>query len=176
MSLEDLSLEARDELAALAKKLADSPNTRKEFLRLTKQVNPDMPIPELEIEDRTNSVLKQAEDRVQSLEAKLRERDAREELDKRRQSLFKSGKAKSENDIEEIEKIMLEKQIANHEAAADYWDWMKQAAEPTPTGYNPQVIKQWDLAKYMKNPVGAARDEAAKALNELRRPNRPIGL
>ena len=46
MSLEDLSLEARDELAALAKKLADSPNTRKEFLRLTKQVNPDMPIPE----------------------------------------------------------------------------------------------------------------------------------
>ena len=76
MSLEDLSLEARDELAALAKKLADSPNTRKEFLRLTKQVNPDMPIPELEIEDRTNSVLKQAEDRVQSLEAKLRERDA----------------------------------------------------------------------------------------------------
>ena len=33
MSLEDLSLEQRDELASLAKTLADNPQTRKEFLR-----------------------------------------------------------------------------------------------------------------------------------------------
>ena len=40
MSLEDLSFEQRDELAMLAKQLADNPNTRKEFLRMTKQVKP----------------------------------------------------------------------------------------------------------------------------------------
>ena len=36
MSLEDMSLEQRDELAMLAKQLADNPATRKEFLRMTR--------------------------------------------------------------------------------------------------------------------------------------------
>ena len=49
MSLEDLSYEARDELALLARQLAENPKTRKAFLRLTKEAKPDMPIPELEI-------------------------------------------------------------------------------------------------------------------------------
>ena len=34
MSLENLSQDARDELAALAQQLAESPETRKDFLRL----------------------------------------------------------------------------------------------------------------------------------------------
>ena len=51
MSLEDLSLEDRDQLALLAKQLAENPATRKQMLQLTKQVRPDMPIPELEIEE-----------------------------------------------------------------------------------------------------------------------------
>ena len=37
MSLEDLSHEARDELALLARQLAENPKTRKAFLRLTKE-------------------------------------------------------------------------------------------------------------------------------------------
>ena len=53
---------------------------------------------------------------------------------------------------------------------------MKRAAEPTPSGYNPNTLKKFDLSKYWKNPNGAARDEAAKALQDLRRPTRPIGL
>jgi len=53
---------------------------------------------------------------------------------------------------------------------------MKQSAVPTPTGYNPSAVAKFDLGKYYKNPVMAARDEAAKALNELRRNPRPIGL
>ena len=78
--------------------------------------------------------------------------------------------------ILEIEKIMLEKKIVDHETAAEYWDWMKQAAAPTPTGYNPNVMNKFNLSPYYKNPVTAARDEAAKALNDLRKNNRPIGL
>ena len=50
MSLENLSIEAQAELAALAKSLAEDPKTRKQFLQLTKQVRPDVPIPEIEIE------------------------------------------------------------------------------------------------------------------------------
>jgi len=122
MSLEDLTPEARDELALLARQLAENPATRKDMLRLTKKIKPDLPIPELEIEDYTRSAVDSANDRVAQLEAKLREKEA------------------------------------------------------TPTGYNPSAINKFDLSKYWRNPVAGARDEAAKALNELRKNPKPIGL
>jgi hypothetical protein len=176
MSLENISLEARDELAALSQMLAENPETRKDFLRMTKKVKPDLPIPELDMEDYTRKAVGQSEQRVQQLEAKLRERDAVEELQKRRNSLMKKGLIQSESDIEEVEKIMLDKKIHDHETAAQYHAWMKQAAVPTSSGYNPSPVKQFDLNRYWKNPAGAARNEAMNALNDLRRPNRPIGL
>lgn len=176
MSLENISLEQRDELALLMKELAENPKTRKEALRLTKELRPDLPIPELEIEDYTEKKVAQANKRVEDLESKLREKDAMEDLNKKRDSLFKKGLAQDDKDIEEIERIMLDKKIADHETAAEYWDWMKQSAAPTPTGYNPNPVAKFDLGKYYKNPQGAAREEAAKALNELRKNTRPIGL
>ena len=176
MSLENVSLEARDELAALAQQLAENPATRKQFLRMTKQVKPDLPIPELDMEDYTHNAVNKSEMRVQALEAKLRERDAIEELQKRRQSLMKKGLIANESEVSDVEKIMLERGITNHETAAEFHQWMKQAAEPTPSGYNPSAVKQFDLGKYWKNPASAARDEAANALRDLRKPQRPIGL
>lgn len=176
MSLENISLEARDELAALSQMLAENPETRKDFLRMTKKVKPDLPIPELDMEDYTRQAVNQSEQRVQQLEAKLRERDAVEELQKRRNALMKKGLIQSESEIEEVEKIMLDKKIHDHETAAQYHAWMKQAAVPTSSGYNPSPVKQFDLNRYWKNPAGAARNEAMNALNDLRRPNRPIGL
>ena len=176
MSLENLSLEARDELAALAQTLAENPDTRKDFLRMTKKVKPDLPIPELDIEDYTHRAVSRSEDRVQALEAKLREKEAIEELQKRRQSLMKKGLISNESEVGDVEKIMLERGITNHETAAEYHQWMKQAAVPTSTGYNPSAVKQFDLNKYWKNPIAAARNEAMNALNDLRKPQRPIGL
>ena len=176
MSLENLSLEARDELAALAQTLAENPETRKDFLRMTKRVKPDLPIPELDIEDYTHRAVSRSEDRVQALEAKLREKEAIEELNNRRQSLMKKGLISNESEVGDVEKIMLERGITNHETAAEYHQWMKQAAVPTSTGYNPSAVKQFDLNKYWKNPVSAARNEAMNALNDLRKPQRPIGL
>ena len=176
MSLENISLEARDELAALAQQLAEHPETRKEFLRMTKKVKPDIPIPELDIEEYTNKAVTASEKRVQEMEARLQMRDAEAELDRRRQSLMKKGLIQDENEIKDVEKIMLERGITNHETAAEYHSWMKQAATPTPSGYNPQVIQKFNLKDYWKNPAQAARTEAMNALNDLRKPTRPIGL
>ena len=176
MSLENLSLEARDELAQLAQTLAENPDTRKDFLLMTKKVKPDLPIPELDIEDYTHKAVSRSEDRVQALEAKLREKEAMEELQKRRQSLMKKGLISNESEVDDVEKIMLERGITNHETAAEYHQWMKQAAVPTSTGYNPSAVRQFDLNKYWKNPITAARNEAMNALNDLRKPQRPIGL
>ena len=177
MSLEDMSNEQVNELAALAKQLAENPATRKDFLRLTKKAKPDFSIPELEIEDATTHAVSKAYERVEGIENKMRERDARDSLNERRQSLLKKGFAKDDADIESIEKIMLEKNIPNHETAAEYWKWMQESAAPTPgTSYNPSTLSRFDLSKFQKNPVAAARDEAFKALNELRKSPKPIGL
>ena len=176
MSLEDVSYEQRDQLAALMRELSDNPVTRKEVLRLTKKIKHDLVIPELEIEETTTSAVSEARKELDSLKAQLAQRPAEEDLEKRRSSLIRKGLANSDEDVEEIEKVMLEKKIADHDTAAEYWQWMKQSAAPTPTGYNPSAVKQFDLNRYYKNPVGAARDEAAKALQELRRNTRPIGF
>ena len=177
MSLEDISLEQRDELALLAKQLAENPSTRKDFLRMTKKVKPDLPIPELEMQDYTEKKMSDMENRLLVSENKLREKDAREELNRRRQSLITKGLARDDSDVEEIEKIMLSKNISNHETAAEYFDWMKQAAEPTPSGYNPSAISKFDLSKYWKNPMMGARDEAAQALKDIRNVGRKaIGI
>ena len=176
MSLEDMSFEQRDELALLMRQLAENPATRKDVLRLTKKLKPELPIPELDIEEHTQNAVSLSNKRVEELEAKLRERDALNDLEQRRNKLMKKGLIQNESDIEEVEKVMLDKGITNHEAAAEYWQWMKQSAAPTPSGYNPSAINKFDLNKYWKNPVAGARDEAAKALNELRKNPRPIGL
>ena len=178
MSLEDLSLEDRDQLALLAKQLAETPSTRRRMLELTKEVRPDMPIPELEIEETSRKHFEASNKRVEELEAKLREKEAMEALKERRSNLVRKGLAQ-ESDIESIEKVMIEKNIPNHETAAEYFDWMKQAATPvvhTDVGYHGNPINKFDLSKYWKNPVNGARDEAAKALQELRKNSRPIGI
>ena len=53
---------------------------------------------------------------------------------------------------------------------------MKQSAAPTPSGYNPNAMNKFDLTPYWKNPVTGARNEAVKALTEIRKNPRPIGL
>jgi hypothetical protein len=176
MSLEDMSFEQRDQMALLMRELSDNPETRKEILRLTRKVKPGLVIPELDIEDHTSSAVSKVYQELEQMKSQKREDDAVADLNKRRMSLIKKGLIQDESEIEQVEKIMLDKGITNHESAAEYWDWMKQSALPTPTGYNPSAVAKFDLGKYYKNPVMAARDEASKALNELRRNPRPIGL
>jgi hypothetical protein len=176
MSLENLSPEAQQELAILAKNLFEDPRTRKPFLHLTKQVRPDVPIPEVEIEEQTNKVLSEAKAEVQSLKDQIRQKEAREELEKRRQSLIKKGLIDSEDDIKEVEKVMVEKGIANHETAAEYHAYMKQMAAPTPSQFPQPVMSKFNTKDFMKNPVGAARDAAHAALAEFRKNPKPIGL
>jgi len=176
MSLEDKSYEERDELARLALQLSNDPKTRPDFMRLTRQVRPDVAMPELEIEERVNTAFNSAQQKIASLEAKLAERDAVDNLESRRKSLLEKGLVQSRSEVQEVEKLMLEKGITNHEAAAEHYKYMQQAAVPTPSGYNPNPMRQFDLSAFRKNPIQAARDVAAQAMGEFRKPNRPIGL
>lgn len=176
MSLEDVSYEARDELARLAKQLSDNPETRSQFLKLAKQVRPDVSMPEIEIEERYTKKFQDFESKLAARDAKQAERDAMDNLEYRRNSLVEKGLVNSRDEIQEVEKLMLDKGITNHEAAAEYHKYMKQAAIPTPSGYNPNPMRKFDLSAFHKNPIQAARETAAQALSEFRKPVRPIGL
>lgn len=171
-SLEDLPDDVKGELALLARDLSENPATRQDFLRLTKKVRPNVPTPEIEIADAAAKTLSEANARVDSLEAKLRERDAKEELDKRRKKLVEDGKVKAE-DIPNVEKVMLEQGITNHDTAADYWNWMNKAAAPTPgSSYSPNVFDQATrdrIKPFFANPQAAAREEGMKALADIRK-------
>lgn len=171
-TLEDLPQEARDELAMLARELSDDPTTRRKFLALAREKRPNMPMPELDIDDRMAAIQSEADKRVAALEAKISDKDMREELQRRRDNLIATGKAKDAADVEAIEKIMLEKGIQNHESAAEYFNWMQQAAVPTAPAYNRNVIDpntRVQLKDYWKNPIMAARDEAQRAFTDYRK-------
>ena len=178
MSLENLSEGEIRELALLAKELHDNPSTRSEALRLTKKIRQDLPIPELDLQDKVEKNREAMQNKIDALEAKLRENDARKTLEERRRSLKENGKVTSDDEIKEVEKIMVEKKIADHETAADYFNWMKQAEvdKPTPIFQGSPVLNNFDLKNYFKNPQNAARENAMQALTELRSPKRPIGL
>lgn len=177
-SLEDLPQGTRDELALLARELSDNPATRKKFLALTREIKPDMPMPELDIEDRLTAAEKASGERIAKLEGQLAEEAMRKELKARRDAIKASGKAASDEDVEAIEKLMLERGIQSHETAADYFQWMKQAAAPTPVAYNRNVFDtdtREKMKPYWKNPQTAARDEAQRAFTDFRKNPRVAG-
>ena len=94
-SLEDIqhmAPEARDELALLAKELAEDPSTREAFLRLTKQKRQNLTIDAIDLKDQFNAKFEEISAQNEALQAKLREKEALEELERRRQSLVKKGK------------------------------------------------------------------------------------
>jgi hypothetical protein len=176
MSLENYTLEQQEEMARLTSDLSSNPATRKQYLKLVKQLRPDLHIAELEVEESSEKRASETDEKISKLEAKLAEKEAIENYRERRNALLKKGIVQSEDEIDEVEKIMVEKKIHDHETAAEYLDWMKRAAVPTPSGYNPSPLKGFKLNEFWKNPVQGARNEAAAALAELRKNSRPIGI
>ena len=177
MSLENISPEQMRELAELSKSLSENPQTRSQFLRLTKQVRPDVVIPEIELQEAQSKAFEDQNAKIQGLEAKLAEKELIENYNKSRQALIKKGLVENEDQIAEVEKVMVDKRIGDHEAAAEYWRYMKQAAEPTASSFAGQpVMSKFDLKNYFKNPVSAARSAAAEALTELRKNPKVVGF
>ena len=78
----------------------------------------------------------------------------------------------------EIEKLMVEKGIADHETAADYFVWKKQAEDTVARAQAAAMPKQLvsPFKDFFASPIQKAREEAFKVLGENRRPARPAGL
>ena len=128
--LEGKSVEEIQALAELANMLASDPKTRGSFLQLTKAANPNANIPEVDI---PAALRKQFEEPMQRLDALTKAQEKRELQDqieaKRREIIAKGVDPK---DVEKVEKLMVEKGIANHDTAIEHMRLSEKAAIPTP--------------------------------------------
>lgn len=130
MSLEGKTVEEIQALAELANGLASDPKTRQGFLRLTKVMNPGTAIPEIDIPENIRNAMAEPLKQLDALTRKQAERDLRDSIEAKRSEL--RAKGYSDADIPKIEKLMVEKSIANHETAAEHMRLQDKAAVPTP--------------------------------------------
>ena len=171
MSLEGKSVEDIEALAELANALGSNPNTRMDFLRLTKRANPGASIPEIDIPVGLQSSMQPHLDRLAQLEAKALQRDTRDNiLSQRREAL--SVKGITEADIPAVEKLMTDRKILDHKTAAEFLSAQQRLAEPTPSStagsrtFGKPVLP--DLTAFKGNMQAHARSEAYAAIDQLR--------
>ena len=132
--LEGLDDATIKELAGYAKGLSDNPETRSGFLNLVKKANPAANIPEIDLPAKFDSMLAAERTEREKIQKQLLERDVRDNIERQRSVIMKQGI--SENEVADVEKIMTEQGIVNHETAAKYFLAQKKMATPTPpAGY-----------------------------------------
>jgi hypothetical protein len=171
MSLEGKSVEEIQALAELANGLSTDPKTRTGFLRLAKIANPATSIPEIDIPD---SLRQQFEAPLKQLDALTKaheERQLRDKIQERRQSIIAKGV--NADDVPAIEKLMVDKGIANHDTAVEHFNMQQRAAVPTPASTMPGMRKFErptvpDMKAFSNDPKAFSYATAYAAIDELR--------
>lgn len=160
-----ISAEQAD-LLGKAESMLQDPKVRGNFLGIMREKFPDVPIPEVDIPNQFKSVVEAQEKRIQEMEEKERKREIEARVEKGRAEALKVAGI-SPSDIEEIEKTMTEKGIADHVTAATYLSQSRQLAggstpehgKPKNTEPNPFVdarekfggdIREWAKAEALK--------------------------
>lgn len=169
VSLEGVSAEEIAGLATLAKRLGSNPKTRKDFMRLVKSDNPALSIPEVDLPDEIMAKIAEDAKERQKLEARLLESEQREEIRARREAI-KRAKGLNDSQIEEVEKMMVEKGIHNHETAADFFLSQQKMAEPTPS-FEPAKrleIPALDKIKSNQSPIDMYKTAMHTAIDDLK--------
>ncbi len=171
-SLEDYSAEELAQMAKTYHDILNHPETRGIALQMTKKINPNVSIPELDIRAQASAAFAQRDEKIRSLEDQIRERDARDRISQERATLRDQGF--SHDDVSAIEKIMTEKQIPSYQTAAEYYKGQQTLATPAPhvSGRATTFSMPTDALGAMKGGKAGlnkwARESAAAALDDLR--------
>lgn len=174
MSLEGRSPEEVTALATLADSLASNPKTRTQFQRLLKTANPNIAVPEIELEDRVTEAVKPLLDR----EAEREARDAQQAAERSANVLYETLRddrvIANRGGFNDLVKYAAEHGFQTSEAglrmAGSHRKAEQEAAEPTPQ----TAAGAFDLSNpgeahkdLMKNPNAWARNAANTALADL---------
>ena len=171
VSLEGLTEQERNNLAALAIKLSTGEKTRKDFQKLIKAQNPEYTSPDLEIDSLREQVAAgsaQAE-RLAKLEGQIAERNARDKWDEIKREPVKLGLIQ-EDEIPVLEAYMKEKGFnsTQYRQAAEFRNMENQLAVPTAASLKPFQMKDEQLQLAKKDPKAFLRNNTISYLNEMR--------
>ena len=158
-------VQARMQIADFAEDLFNDPQLNKEAKALIKRKHPNMQIPDYDIEQRLE----------QRLAADRKERDdrEREQQERTQKQNFDALRKKTQDDygftneaMEELEKLMLEKNVGDYEVAAQYM----ASKSPKPSDATAFSDGLWNIDKapgfadIAKDPEGWGRSEILKTL------------
>lgn len=158
---------ATAELAALAKSLSEDPKTRKRFLQLIKEKNPDQAIPELDLENQIAAFAKPHIEELSKIKLDLLKRDQEASILAKREAL--KAKGFTIDDVSAIEKLMIEKQIGSHDTAAEFYRAQAALAAPTPSTFTQvQMPVKGDEIKKAGGIKRWANAEAHKVVDDIK--------
>lgn len=179
-SLEDLTTDQLLEVARLQQTLSTDPATRESYLRLVKQVNPKLSVPEIDVRDRVDAQLATEREKFQKLEEKFAQKEIQDRVEKARNGV-KSKHGLSDDQLTQVEKLMTEKHIPDYDTAAEFFSMSQRTAVPTSTAFSRPSVDMPESAVWGKG-IGnkaaldkIARSEAYKAWGEVFE-NSPNGL
>lgn len=114
---------------ALHNALISDPKTRKQTLKLIKQKFPDATIPEIDAAAPVETELGELRKMVTDLTATIKNEREDAKIAGRFDTL-KSSRGYTDEGLQGIQKLMVEKSIADPEAAADHYDRINYKPEP----------------------------------------------
>lgn len=156
------------ELAALALQLSSNPKTRKSFLKLTKEVNPNTPIPEVDVESEIDSKVKAVSDDFGKKLAAIEEERSKEKFASER------ARVQSKHNFSDDEMKKMEELMTKGELPMDYKfapTMFKQQIEPvgsTNYGADYGPVEMPSAEGLMDNEVRWSNKTAHQIVDELR--------
>ena len=165
-SLENLTAEQRAELnlGKLTRQLLTNPETRENTARLLKKGDANLSFPDVDARDELRKVQEKADEKLSALETRMRERDARDALEKHHARIREAGL-----DVKAVNELMEKHGIAPTEEGYGIVMELLQSraalAEPTTEQITPFRIP--NVKEMWNDPVKWREEEGYKVLNEL---------
>lgn len=146
--------------------------TRKETLQLFKKLNPKAPIPELDAAEPVLTEVSALKKQIETLQRKLDDDKQDAKLQQAFDRLSRERGITGEG-LDKIKTLMVEKAIADPDAAADHWEKLNPKPEPiTPAGYVGSsfmdVEGDKNLEPWLQNEDRASDQAIAEVINEYR--------
>lgn len=133
-SLEDFTPEELANMGRLYGQLVKNPKTRDMTLRATKAISPETSIPEIDVLDKVAHAMTPHLKNIEKLTADNLKLQVERNIEAKRASLREDGYTKDE--IEAVEKLMVEKQIPDYKTAGEFFRLQAKAAPTTPANWS----------------------------------------
>jgi predicted RNase H-like nuclease (RuvC/YqgF family) len=145
---------------------------RGETLKLFKKLNPKAPIPEIDAAEPVLTEVTSLKKQIESLQKKLDDDKQDTKLQQQFDRLSRERGITTDG-LEKIKTLMVEKAIADPEAAADHWERLNPKPEPIqPAGWVGSsfmdVEGDKELEPWLQNEDRASDQEIATVINEYR--------